>query len=151
MYAVKYPANTDFPTAIDGVKDAAAHVKNMVANCPNTRMVLGGFSQGAAVIGFATADAVPDGIPASDVPEPMPPEVADHVAAVALFGKPSNRFMRAIGVPTITIGPLYAAKTIDLCVSNDPICAGSGEGFAHGLYAVNGMTGQAATFAASRL
>jgi cutinase len=31
-------------------------------------MVLGGFSQGAAVIGFVTADAVPDGVVASDVP-----------------------------------------------------------------------------------
>ncbi len=114
-------------------------------------MVLGGFSQGAAVIGFVTADVVPDGAPASDVTGPMPPEVADHVAAVALFGKPSNGFMQAIGAPPIAIGPLYAAKTIDLCVPNDPICSGDGDMAAHGLYGVNGMVGQATAFAASRI
>ena len=78
----------------------------------------------------------------------MPPEVADHVAAVALFGKPSNGFMQAIGAPPTAIGPLYAAKTIDLCVPNDPICAGNGDMAAYG---VNGMVGQATAFAASRI
>jgi len=151
VYAVNYPASTDFPTAVDGVNDAGAHVRYMAANCPNTRMVLGGFSQGAAVIGFVTAAVVPDGVVASDVPGPMPPAVADHVAAVALFGKPSSRFMSAIGAPPIAIGPLYAAKTTDLCAPNDPICSDQGDMSAHGLYAADGMVGQAATFATSRL
>jgi hypothetical protein len=38
------------------------------------------------VTGFATADAVPPGLPGMALPTPMPPEVADHVAAVALVG-----------------------------------------------------------------
>jgi cutinase len=151
VYAVNYPASTDFPTGVDGINDASAHVQYMAATCPNTRMVLGGFSQGAAVIGFATADVVPDGVVASDVPKPMPPAVADHVAAVALFGKPSDRFMRAIGQPPIAIGPLYKAKTTNLCASDDPVCSDGGDWAAHGLYAEDGMVGQAATFAASRV
>jgi hypothetical protein len=151
VYAVNYPASTDLPTAVDGVVDASNHVQDMAAKCPNTRMVLGGFSQGAAVIGFVTANVVPDGVAAPDVPRPMPPGVADHVAAVALFGKPSNQFMRAIDAPPVAIGPLYAAKTTDLCAPNDPICSDGGEMFAHGMYAADGMVGQAATFAASRL
>jgi cutinase len=151
VYAVNYPASTDFARAVDGIFDASAHIQNTAANCPNTKMVLGGFSQGAAVMGFVTADVVPDGKLAADVPRPMPPEVADQVAAVALFGKPSNRFMGSIGEPPVVIGPLYAAKTIDLCVPNDPICADAGEMFAHGLYAADGMVDQAAAFAASRL
>jgi cutinase len=73
-------------------------------------MVLGGFSQGAAVMGFVTSAAVPDGAP-SNAPKPMPPDVANHVAAIALFGTPSNRFVNSIGAPPIVIGPLYAAKT----------------------------------------
>jgi cutinase len=113
--------------------------------------VLGGFSQGAAVIGFVTANVIPDGVAASDVPAPMPPDVANHVAAVALFGKPSNRFMRAIGEPLIEVGPLYAAKTIDLCVPNDPICSSGRDISAHVQYVEAGMVDQAATFAASRL
>jgi cutinase len=152
VYAVNYPATTDFPTAVNGIADARAHVLSTVANCPRTKMVLGGFSQGAAVMGFVTADVVPDGVSALDVPEPMPPEVADHVAAVALFGKPSTRFMRAIREPEIAIGPNYVAKTIDLCVPDDLVCTSDGRSFAaHQLYAETGMAAQAAAFAASQL
>jgi hypothetical protein len=151
VYAVNYPASTDFPTAVDGINDAAAHIQSMAANCPKTRMVLGGFSQGAAVTGFVTANVVPEGARDTGVTGPMPAQVADHVAAVALFGKPSNGFMSAISEPPIAIGPLYAAKTIDLCIPNDPICSDGGDGAAHGLYGVNGMAGQAAAFAVSRL
>jgi cutinase len=81
----------------------------------------------------------------------MPPEVADHVAAVALFGKPSEQFMDTIQQPPITIGPLYAAKTIDLCVPNDAVCSGAGDFFAHSQYVEAGMVDQAADFAASHL
>ena len=150
VYPVNYPASTDFPTAVEGIRDAANHIEAMAANCPNTKIVLGGFSQGAAVAGFVTSDAVPNGAPAAFVPQPLPPEVANHVAAVALFGKPSPQFMETIGSPPIEIGKLYEAKTIDLCVADDPICAGSGDGANHNLYGVNGMTAQAAPFAVSR-
>ncbi len=127
VYAVDYPATTDFPTAVDGITDARAHVIATAANCPRTKIVLGGFSQGAAVMGFVTASAVPDGVSPLDVPAPMPPEVANHVAAVALFGKPSTRFMHAINDPPITIGPQYVAKTIDLCVDDDLVCDSDGQ------------------------
>ena len=94
VYAVDYPATTDFPTAVDGITDARAHILATASNCPHTKMVLGGFSQGAAVMGFVTANVVPDGVSASDVPAPLPPDAANHIAAVALFGKPSTRFMQ---------------------------------------------------------
>ena len=32
VYPVDYPATMDFPTAVDGVRDASAHVRSMVAN-----------------------------------------------------------------------------------------------------------------------
>lgn len=152
VYAVDYPATTDFPTAVDGINDARSHVMSTVANCPTTKIVLGGFSQGAAVIGFVTANVVPDGVDAAAVPTPMPPEVANHVAAVALFGKPSTRFMHAIREPDIQVGPQYVAKTIDLCVPNDLVCASDGRSFsAHNEYTDTGMTTQGATFAAAQL
>ena len=151
VYPVNYPATTDFPTAADGIADAGNHIESMATHCPKTKMVLGGYSQGAAVMGFVTYSQVPDGVHLIQVLQPMPPEVADHVAAVALFGKPSGQFMSIINEPPITIGPAYAAKTIDLCVPNDPVCSGSGMPGAHHQYVEAGMVDQAANFAASRL
>ena len=47
---------------------------------------------------------------------------------------------------------MYAAKAIDLCVPNDPICSEGGWDWgAHGAYIQSGMVAQAAAFAASRL
>jgi hypothetical protein len=113
-------------------------------------MVLGGFSQGAAVMGFVTDNVVPDGAP-DGVPNPMPPDVANHVAAVALFGKPNSRFMRVIGQPQVDVGPLYAPKTIDLCVPDDAICSSGLDMNKHLEYEESGMVDQAATFTAGHL
>jgi cutinase len=151
VYPVDYPASTDFPTALDGIKDAGNHVESMATNCPKTRMVLGGFSQGAAVMGLVTSAAIPDGVDAADVPKPMPPDVADHVAAVTLFGTPSNRFMDMVGAPPIVIGPLYQPKTVELCATDDPVCSNGGDWAAHNSYADAGMVEQGANFAANHL
>lgn len=150
VYAVDYPATMDFPTALDGINDAGLHIQQTVATCPNTKMVLGGYSQGAAVMGFVTSAAVPDDAP-EGAPKPLSPEVADHAAAVTLFGTPSPQFMASIGAPPIVIGPLYAAKTLELCAPGDPVCAGGGDWAAHDGYPYDGTVDQAANFAVSRL
>ncbi len=152
MYGVDYPATMAFSTAVDGIADARSHILATAASCPDTQLVLGGFSQGAAVIGFVTASVVPDGVSPADVPAPMPPEVANRVAAVALFGKPSTRFMKAINHPDVVVGPEYTTKAIDLCVDNDLVCDPHGRSFsAHNEYAETGLVDQGATFAAQRL
>lgn len=138
VYPVNYPALPDPATTADGVVDASNHVRDTAAACPNTQMVLGGFSRGAAVIGSVTES-------------PLPPEVADHVAAVVLLGKPSNELLNSRGVAPIVIGPGYAAKTIELCAAGDPVCSAGTDDAAHGAYLANGMTVQAADFAAQRL
>ncbi|WP_264990784.1 cutinase family protein, partial [Mycobacterium kiyosense] len=159
VYPVNYPASTDFASpqfassVIDGIRDAGSHVQSTATNCPNTKQILGGYSQGAALAGYVTAAAVPPGVPAAAVPQPLSPDVANHVAAVALFGTPSSEFLDQYGAPQIVIGPAYQAKTIELCADGDNICAGGGTTptVAHTLYAVNGMAGQAADFAAAHL
>jgi len=156
VYGVNYPATEDFAnSASAGAADASAHVQYMAANCANTKMVLGGYSQGAIVIDLITA--VPLAM-AGFVPAPMPPEVADHVAAVAVFGNPAGRY---VGAPLTTISPLYGPKAIDLCAPGDPICTpGAGMSVpqhdelfspAHLSYVRSGMANQGAAFAASRL
>ena len=141
-------------TVIDGIRDESDHVQSMAANCPNTRMVLGGYSQGALVSGFTTSDVVPAMVPTAIAPRPMPPEVADHVAAVVLFGTPSAPFLERYGAPAITIGPRYADKTLQLCAQGDTICSGASDGgptVAHALYPVNGMVTEGAAYAVGRL
>jgi cutinase len=50
------------------------------------------------------------------------------------------------------VGNLYAAKTIDECVPEDPICSPTGgDNGAHQAYAFNGMTAAAASFAADKV
>lgn len=159
VYPVNYEASTDFSSSdfplsvIAGIRDAGNHIQSMATNCPNTREILGGYSQGAAVAGYVTSPAVPPGVPAAAVPQPLSPEVANHVAAVTLFGTPSAEFLSTYGAPQITIGPLYQAKTLELCADGDVICAGGGTtpNLAHTTYPVNGMTGQAADFAVGHL
>ena len=161
VYAVNYPAGSNFEqreifasTVIDGVRDAANHVQAIAANCPDTRIILGGYSQGAVVSGFVTSDVVPSSVPAEVAPEPMPAEVADHVAAVVLFGTPSGEFLQRYDAPAITIGPLYADKTLKLCTPGDTICSGAADGgptLAHALYPFNGSINEGAAFAVGRL
>ncbi|AGZ49087.1 putative cutinase [Mycobacterium kansasii] len=140
VYAVNYPASDDYhASASIGSDDAAAHIQNTVGSCPNSKIVLGGYSQGAGVIDLASAA--------------MPPSVADHVVAVALFGEPSSGFSSMLwgGQPLPTLNPLYSSKVINLCAADDPICTGGGNIMAHVSYIQSGMTTQAATFAADKL
>ncbi len=79
VYAVDYPADTE---VIQGANDMSKHIQYMAANCPNTRLVLGGYSLGAAVTDIVLA------APSSmfGYNNPLPPAMNDHIAAVALFG-----------------------------------------------------------------
>src|SRR3954470_21821102 len=90
VYPFNYPASLDFATAADGVIDTTNKIRDLAARCPNTKMVLGGYSQGAAVVAYSTEDAIPNGFTLPQgITGPMAPDVAKHVAAVVLFGKPS--------------------------------------------------------------
>jgi cutinase len=144
VYAVNYPATRDFLRAADGANDASNFVQNIANTCPDTKIVLGGYSQGAAVI---------DAITVADQPtlgftQIMPANVADHVAAVAVFGNPS---IRLLGNPLTALSPLYGAKTIDLCNGADPVCSNGDDVPAHSLYEQSGLTTQAAQFVADRV
>jgi cutinase len=126
----------------------------MAADCPNTKLVLGGYSQGAMVIDLITiARASVLGFEAAT----LSADVADHVAAVAVFGNPTDRLLG----PISAISPWYGNKAIDLCAPGDPICSPGGPlalpshddvfSPAHTSYEQSGMPSQAATFVASHL
>jgi cutinase len=143
VYAVNYAATFDFLAAADGANDASGHIQFMVGNCPNTRLVLGGYSQGAAVIDIISA--VP--VPGVGFTNPLPPDAPSHVAAIAVFGNPSAK----LGLP-LTVSPVWGSRAIDLCNAGDPICQTDGRTMAaHRGYASTGFPNQAANFVAGLL
>ncbi|WP_428844523.1 cutinase family protein [Mycolicibacterium hodleri] len=154
VYGVDYPASLNFSEAADGVVDASHEIESMAANCPTTKIVLGGYSQGAAAAAYTTFDTVPVGIALPDGAGPMPAAIAPHVEAVVLFGTPDRWFLDLVdhSAPPIAIGQLYAAKTLQLCATGDPVCFPGGlDRSAHSSYKTNGMADQAAEFAVGQL
>jgi cutinase len=157
VYAVNYSATDgDFAaSASAGADDANAHVNSMAASCPDTKLVLGGYAQGAMVIDLITIARAPI---VGLIPNTLTADVADHVAAVATFGNPSDRYL---GAPVSEVSPWYGAKAIDLCAPGDPVCTPGGAlalpshdelfSAADQSYRQSGMPSQAATFVASHL
>ncbi len=152
VYAVNYPATDQWATGVDGIRDAGAHIVDTANNCPDTRMVLGGYSQGAAVMGFVTSAEVPAGVDPATVPKPLDPAVAENVDAVVLYAMPNVRAMNFLNEPPVAIGPLYQDKTLKLCVPEDAVCSLGLDMAAHNSYANNAaVINQGADFAVARL
>jgi cutinase len=147
LYAVRYPADTEIDI---GANDMSAHVQNTINGCPNTRIVLGGYSLGAAVTDVVVAAP----IAAFGFTNPLPPGTDQHIAAVALFGNGTQW----VG-PITNFNPTYADRTIDLCHGTDPICnpadphtwQDNWPQHAGNLYISDGMVNQAADFVAGKL
>jgi len=147
LYAVNYPANTQIDI---GANDMSQHVQYMVANCPDTRLVLGGYSLGAAVTDVVLA--VP--FSALGFKNPLPSGADQHIAAVALFGNGTQW----VG-PITTFNPIYSDRTIELCHGADPICNPADPNtwqndwpqHLANAYIQAGMVNQAADFVAGRL
>ena len=142
VYAVNYPASYDFLAAADGANDASAYIQDVANNCPNTKIVLGGYSQGAAVVDVLTA--VP--VPVVGFTNPLPPAAGDRIAALAVFGNPSAK----IGLP-LTSSAAFGTRAIDVCNPGDPICSSGDSVVAHRNYGPDGSANQAAVFVANLL
>ena len=142
-YGVVYPASYDFLTAAEGANDAAARIESMSATCPDTRLVLGGYSQGAAAVDML-AGIPPLGNKIGEIGSapPLPADLDASVAAVAVFGNPSAKFSIPI------TNSVFAGRAIDLCKDGDPICSDGRNPFAHSDYVTAGMASQGANFVA---
>ncbi|MGF2944778.1 cutinase family protein [Mycobacterium sp. Lab-001] len=147
VHAVNYPANTEVAV---GANDMSKHVRGMIASCPTTRLVLGGYSLGAAVTDVVLA--VP--FSAFGFDDLLPSDAGQHIAAVTLFGNGTQW----IG-PFANLSPAYSDKTIELCHGDDPICNPADpktwtDNWPQHLaeaYVAAGMPNQAADFVARKL
>ena len=60
VYPVNYPASTDFPTAVVGIRDAANRIEATAAACPDTKIVLGGILAGSGRRGIRHLGSGPE-------------------------------------------------------------------------------------------
>ncbi|WP_193046146.1 cutinase family protein [Mycolicibacterium baixiangningiae] len=147
LYSVQYPADTEIDV---GANDMSSRIQDMAGRCPDTRLVLGGYSLGAAVTDIVLAAP----IAAFGFEKPLPPGMDRHIAAVALFGNG----VAWVG-PITNFSPLYRERTIELCHGADPICSpadpntweGNWPDHAARAYVSAGMVNQAADFVAGRI
>jgi cutinase len=154
-YAVNYPASYDFLAAQDGAIDASQHIRTMAQQCPNTRVVLGGYSQGAAVVDMLIGipplgnklAALGDKIGGVGTAAPLSGDLTANVAAIAVFGNPATKFSN----PATSAAAPYGARAIDLCKDGDPICSRGRNPFAHDGYDTSPFMPQAAEFVAGLL
>jgi cutinase len=144
-YGVNYAASKLQLHGGDGANDTIDRVKKSVETCPNTKIVLGGYSQGASVMDIVA------GVPIGGISwgSSLPPQYANNIVAVATFGDVADRSGGTLPSQSAMLG----SKAIDLCNPNDPIChAGPGNewsGHTEGYVPV--YTTQAAAFVASKL
>ena len=146
-YGVNYPATYDFLNAAGGATDAENRIALMAQQCPGTRIVLGGYSQGAAVVDMlAGVPPLGNRIGTIGSAPPLAGSLNGNVAAVAVFGNPATKF----GNPVSATGS-FAGKAIDLCADGDPICSDGRNPFAHTRYETPEFIGPAAGFVAGRV
>lgn len=135
-YAVRYPASWDFWKAAAGANDMSRRVQDTAARCPDTKIVMGGYSQGAAVVDVvATSPVAGLGYTA-----PLPAAVVPRIASVVVFGNPSAR----LGQPLTRMSPVFGSRTADLCARNDPVCSLGRNFDAHVRYPQSGLVKLAA-------
>lgn len=149
VYAVNYPANVEIP---QGANDISSRIQDMASRCPDTRLVIGGYSLGAA----AAAMALSSGDKGFGFDKPLPPGMDSHIAGVVLFGNVTRRMGGS------NISPLYQDRTIDQCNGADPICMdglpqtiaqlqGDWSNHLQAGYIDSGLVNEAADFVAARL
>ena len=107
----------------DGGKVMAQYVQQALKQCPNTKVIVSGYSQGAMVVHNAFSQGI----------------TASQVAGAIMFGDPLKRS---------PISGLSADKIKQFCGTSDTICGGGGDGGATGGHTSYGsVANSAAAFA----
>lgn len=138
-----------------GVGSLQGIIKSAVDACPQMKIVLLGYSQGANVVGDALCSSTVTGM------APLAPNYADNIAAVAMFGDPTHingqPFMiggatRNGMVPRTSnsVCAPYTNKIASFCHPNDPVCD-TGDDISQHLNYSPELGAEVAQFVASKL
>ncbi|CAI7586179.1 unnamed protein product [Penicillium viridicatum] len=110
VQGVDYPADAAGNAAMGGTggPTMAKLVKQALSQCPKTKVLLGGYSQGAMVVHKAAGTLT-----------------ADQITAAVLFGDP---------LKTQSVGKVSGDKVKEFCHVGDPVCLNGANGMAHITY-----------------
>jgi hypothetical protein len=134
--SVSYPAslNNYASSSLQGIQALTSQLTTLVQNCPNTKVVLLGYSQGAHVV----LDVLGGGQGGSlgTATAPISSSIGSHVTAVATFGDPRHVTGQSFDLGTSTTNGLfprsstqlnvlkgYASRIQAYCDANDEFCS----------------------------
>ncbi|KAJ5703968.1 cutinase-domain-containing protein [Penicillium malachiteum] len=107
VQGVNYDASVEGDTTLgeDGGSDMATLVKQAIKQCPNSKVVIAGYSEGAMVVHNAAESLT-----------------ADQVSGAVLFGDP---------LKMESVGKLSSSKVKEFCATGDPVCENGEDVMAH--------------------
>ncbi|KAK7598868.1 related to acetylxylan esterase precursor [Fusarium oxysporum] len=137
MEALVYPAlyNEYVESQTEGVRTMNSVINNYVKNCPDTGLILMGYSQGAHVTMDTMCGASSEGFPGT---LSQPSYITDNVAAIIAMGDPSLTEGQPFLVGTSEGSGIFprnlpigcnsiASKTVSICDKGDPYCEAGGK------------------------
>ncbi|OJZ83100.1 carbohydrate esterase family 5 protein [Aspergillus luchuensis CBS 106.47] len=146
-----YPATQEgsTPSYEEGIYNGTAQLKAYVKACPETKVVLFGYSQGAMVVSDMLAGGGDNGTLGNITAPAVDPETGSHIAAVLLYGDPRHMPNQTYNVGDVSatgkyprtpeqLAALskYADRLHDYCDDKDGVCDAAGTNLsAHMAYA----------------
>jgi hypothetical protein len=161
--SVNYPATlTNYnSSSLQGINALKSQLTTEVQNCPNEKIVLLGYSQGAHVV----LDVLGGGQGGSlgTATAPVASNISSHVTAVATFGDPRHVTGQAFDLGTSTTNGLFPRSSTQLtalkgfaprieafCDANDEFCSSGNSLNVHLTY-LNRYQTQAANFVLGKI
>ncbi|KAI2862080.1 CAZyme family CE5 [Aspergillus niger] len=132
-----YPATQEgsTPSYEEGIYNGTAQLKAYVKACPESKVVLFGYSQGAMVVSDMLAGGGDNGTLGNITAPAVDPETGSHIAAVLLYGDPRHMPNQTYNVGDVTATG-YADRLHDYCDDKDGVCDAAGTNLsAHLAYA----------------
>ncbi|OTA61923.1 carbohydrate esterase family 5 protein [Hypoxylon sp. EC38] len=145
--AIVYPAaggNAYGSSVTAGIRAVVDQVSAYAKKCPDSALVMVGYSQGAQITDDAFCGG-PDGSSLSGTAAPLPADVGTHVKAIILMGDPRNVPGLPYNVGTAKAGgfaarpsgyqcPVYSDRIKSYCDAEDPYCSNGNNAQHHQQY-----------------